>query len=276
LCVPQHAGRRAFRHCRDEPDRPQSRRGFADAARAQLHDVAPDHPAAVAAGDHRLADLCLRPGDDQRQRDHLSGLGRVQHGDGLYRRPRRGRRIRPGDRLFLDADPDHAGRGGADPAAGRRASPRASSNGTRGRPSRAPRGGLMASGAKQPTAVELQSVTKRYGATTAVNNVSFTVEAGTLATLLGPSGCGKTTTLRLIAGLEQVSQGRILIGGRDMTRLPATERDVSMVFQSYALFPHMTALENVAYGPLVSGVRKARARALAAETLALLGLSGLD
>ena len=134
----------------------------------------------------------------------------------------------------------------------------------------------MASGAKQPTAVELQSVTKRYGATTAVNNVSFTVEAGTLATLLGPSGCGKTTTLRLIAGLEQVSNGRILIGGRDMTRLPTAERDVSMVFQSYALFPHMTVLENVAYGPSVSGAPKRRARDMAAEKLALVGLSGLD
>jgi ABC-type branched-subunit amino acid transport system ATPase component len=123
----------------------------------------------------------------------------------------------------------------------------------------------MASGTKQPAAVELQAVTKRYGATTAVKNVSFTVEAGTLATLLGPSGCGKTTTLRLIAGLEQVSEGTILIGDRDMTRLPATERDVSMVFQSYALFPHMTVLENVAYGPTVSGVPKKRARDMAAE-----------
>ena len=134
----------------------------------------------------------------------------------------------------------------------------------------------MAASAKEPSAVELQSVVKRYGATTAVNDVSFTVEAGTLATLLGPSGCGKTTTLRLIAGLEQVSQGRILIGGRDMTRLPATERDVSMVFQSYALFPHMTVLENVAYGPTVSGVPRKRARQMAAEKLSLLGLSGLD
>jgi iron(III) transport system ATP-binding protein len=134
----------------------------------------------------------------------------------------------------------------------------------------------MATGVKEPAAVELQSVTKRYGATTAVNNVSLTVEAGTLATLLGPSGCGKTTTLRLIAGLEQVSGGRILIGGRDMTRLPATERDVSMVFQSYALFPHMTVSENVAYGPTMSGVPKKRARDMAAEKLSLVGLSGLD
>ena len=77
---------------------------------------------------------------------------------------------------------------------------------------------------EKAVAVELRSVVKRYGATTAVNNVSLTVEAGTLATLLGPSGCGKTTTLRLIAGLESVTEGRVLIGGRDMTRLPASER----------------------------------------------------
>ena len=129
---------------------------------------------------------------------------------------------------------------------------------------------------EKAVAVELRSVVKRYGATTAVNNVSLTVEAGTLATLLGPSGCGKTTTLRLVAGLESVTEGRVLIGGKDMTRLPASERNVSMVFQSYALFPHMTALENVAYGPLVSGVRKTHAHALAAETLALVGLTGLE
>jgi iron(III) transport system ATP-binding protein len=123
-------------------------------------------------------------------------------------------------------------------------------------------------------AVESRSVSKRYGATTAVKNVSLTVEAGTLATLLGPSGCGKTTTLRLIAGLETVTEGQILIGGNDVTRLPASERNVSMVFQSYALFPHMTALENVAYGLLVSRLPKARAWELATETLALVGLDG--
>ena len=97
--------------------------------------------------------------------------------------------------------------------------------------------------------VEFRNVVKRYGATPAVAGVSFTVEAGTLVTLLGPSGCGKTTTLRMIAGLELPSEGRILIAGRDVTSLGATERDVSMVFQSYALFPHMSVLENVAYGP---------------------------
>ena len=114
--------------------------------------------------------------------------------------------------------------------------------------------------------VEFRNVVKRYGETTAVTGVSFTVETGTLVTLLGPSGCGKTTTLRMIAGLELPSEGRILIAGRDVTGLSASERDVSMVFQSYALFPHMTVLENVLF-PL--GVRKitgepARVRALEA------------
>jgi iron(III) transport system ATP-binding protein len=129
---------------------------------------------------------------------------------------------------------------------------------------------------KIPAAVEFQSVVKRYGATTAVDGISFAVEAGTLATLLGPSGCGKTTTLRLIAGLEAVTAGHILIGGRDMTQLPTSERNVSMVFQSYALFPHMTVIENVAYGPSVSGVPKRRAREMAAEKISLLGLGGLE
>jgi iron(III) transport system ATP-binding protein len=125
-------------------------------------------------------------------------------------------------------------------------------------------------------AVEFNRVTKRYGDVVAVNQVSFTIERATLVTLLGPSGCGKTTTLRLIAGLELASEGEIRIGGRDVTRRPATERNVSMVFQSYALFPHMTVLENVAYGPAVTGVPRGRAHEQAREKLALVGLEGLD
>jgi iron(III) transport system ATP-binding protein len=121
--------------------------------------------------------------------------------------------------------------------------------------------------------VEFKNVTKRYGAVTAVNDVSFRIEAGTLATLLGPSGCGKTTTLRLIAGLEIVSAGSIAIAGRDVTSAPASERDVSMVFQSYALFPHMNVLENVAYGPTVSGDRAAKDKAR--EKLRMVGLEAL-
>jgi iron(III) transport system ATP-binding protein len=124
--------------------------------------------------------------------------------------------------------------------------------------------------------VEFRGVTKRYGAVVAVDDVSFVVGRGTLVTLLGPSGCGKTTMLRLIAGLELATSGQILIGERDVTRLSAAERDVSMVFQSYALFPHLTVLENAAYGPLVSGVRRTEAQAMAAEKLALVGLTGFE
>jgi iron(III) transport system ATP-binding protein len=122
--------------------------------------------------------------------------------------------------------------------------------------------------------VRFENVTKAYGKVTAVRDVSFVVEEGTLVTLLGPSGCGKTTTLRMIAGLELATAGRILIGERDVTRLPATARDVAMVFQSYALFPHMTVLENVGYGLSVSGRPKAEVRERAEQALATVGLAG--
>jgi iron(III) transport system ATP-binding protein len=123
-------------------------------------------------------------------------------------------------------------------------------------------------------AVEFRSVSKRYGAVTALDAVSLAIESGTLVTLLGPSGCGKTTMLRLIAGLEQASAGQILIEGRDVTLLSTAKRDVSMVFQSYALFPHMTVLENVCYGLRASGMRKAQAIDLAQSKLSLVGLAG--
>jgi len=124
--------------------------------------------------------------------------------------------------------------------------------------------------------IRFDAVSKNFGPVTAVEAVSFTVAAAELVTLLGPSGCGKTTILRMIAGLEIASSGRITIGGRDVTALPASARDGSMVFQSYALFPHMSVLENVCYGPLASGRRPAEARDLARAKLALLGLSGLE
>ena len=124
--------------------------------------------------------------------------------------------------------------------------------------------------------VEFRNVTKIYGKDfVAVDDISLNVEAGSLVTLLGPSGCGKTTTLRMIAGLESVNQGQILIGGVDITQLPATERDVSMVFQSYALFPHKTVLENVSYGLIFSGFSKTDAATKAHEGLALVGLEYL-
>jgi iron(III) transport system ATP-binding protein len=124
--------------------------------------------------------------------------------------------------------------------------------------------------------VVFERVSKRYGSVTAVDEVSFTIEPATLVTLLGPSGCGKTTTLRMIAGLEAASSGRVLIAGADVTRLSAAERDVSMVFQSYALFPHLNVLDNVCYGPMSLGRSRAEARALAADKLKMLGLAGLE
>jgi ABC-type Fe3+/spermidine/putrescine transport system ATPase subunit len=127
--------------------------------------------------------------------------------------------------------------------------------------------------------IELQAVSKRYGGAGAplvVVSISVRVPRGTLTTLLGPSGCGKTTTLRMIAGLEVPTSGRIVIAGRDVTDLPAAERDVSMVFQSYALFPHMNVLANVAYGLGVAGVARAEARERARAAMATVGLVGLD
>jgi iron(III) transport system ATP-binding protein len=126
------------------------------------------------------------------------------------------------------------------------------------------------------SAVEFRTVVKQYGVVRAVNDITFTIESGTLVTLLGPSGCGKTTTLRLIAGLEIATSGQILIGGKDVTLRSAAERDVSMVFQSYALFPHMSVFENVAYGPTVQGLPKVRVKELVREKLAIVGLTGLE
>jgi iron(III) transport system ATP-binding protein len=117
-------------------------------------------------------------------------------------------------------------------------------------------------------------VAKRYGAVTAVRPLDLTIPAGALVTLLGPSGCGKTTLLRMIAGLERASEGRILIGGRDVTDLSAGERNVSMVFQSYALFPHMNVRENVAYGLVSGGARRREAAERADAALATVGLAG--
>ena len=130
--------------------------------------------------------------------------------------------------------------------------------------------------ANRSAAVVLEKVRKQYGNVTAVEEVSITIEAGTLVTLLGPSGCGKTTTLRMVAGLEMPTGGRILIGDKDVTLLPPNERDVSMVFQSYALFPHMTVLENVSYGLADAALSKAQRLDKAREGLRQVGLEGYD
>ena len=130
--------------------------------------------------------------------------------------------------------------------------------------------------AVQAADVVFENVSKTFGNFTAVDSVSFKVEAGTLVTLLGPSGCGKTTTLRMIAGLDSATGGRVLIGGKDVTRLAASERDVSMVFQSYALFPHLNVIDNVAYGLQAGGMRKREAHEQARHKLALVGLAELE
>ncbi len=127
--------------------------------------------------------------------------------------------------------------------------------------------------------IEFQQVTKRYGGADSplvVKGIALTVPKGTLTTILGPSGCGKTTTLRMIAGLDAPSGGRILIDGRDVTHLGAAERNVSMVFQSYALFPHMNVLQNVGYGLEESGVGAQEVQRRARGALETVGLTGYD
>lgn len=126
----------------------------------------------------------------------------------------------------------------------------------------------------KPGSVRFDGVVKRYGSVTALKRLDLNIEAGQLVTLLGPSGCGKTTTLRLVAGLEMADEGKIFIGDEDVTHLSATYRKVSMVFQSYALFPHMSVLQNVAYGLTVKSVPRAEARQKAEHGLELVGLSG--
>ncbi|WP_291297717.1 ABC transporter ATP-binding protein [Elioraea sp.] len=118
-------------------------------------------------------------------------------------------------------------------------------------------------------------MTKRFGSVRAVDAVSFALEEGSLTTLLGPSGCGKTTTLRLIAGLELPDEGGIVIDGRDVSGVPAAERRVAMVFQSYALFPHMSVAENVGYGLVINGMRGKEVATRVGEMLETLGLGGL-
>jgi len=124
--------------------------------------------------------------------------------------------------------------------------------------------------------VKFIDVTKKFNETVAVDNVSCSFEPGTLTTILGPSGCGKTTSLRLIAGLERATQGSIFIDDEDVTLLPATDRDVSMVFQSYALFPHMSVVENVSYGLKMIKSPKEEYIQKSFETLKLVGLENYE
>jgi iron(III) transport system ATP-binding protein len=131
-----------------------------------------------------------------------------------------------------------------------------------------------------PATLDLERVTKEFrspegGAVVAVDDVSLEVGGGDFVTLLGPSGCGKTTTLRMVAGFETPTTGRIMLDGRDVSRLSPDRREMGMVFQSYALFPHLDVFENVAYGLRLRHRRGDKLRKAVERTLAMVGLSGL-
>ncbi len=121
--------------------------------------------------------------------------------------------------------------------------------------------------------VRLEGLRRHYGPVVALDGVDITVRAGELVALLGPSGCGKTTTLRLLAGLEDADGGRVIVGGQDITRQPASKRDMGMVFQAYSLFPHMTVRENVAFGLRLRRMHAGDRDKRSIEMLDLVGLS---
>jgi spermidine/putrescine transport system ATP-binding protein/putrescine transport system ATP-binding protein len=124
--------------------------------------------------------------------------------------------------------------------------------------------------------IQIRNVSKRFGKVTAVDNISLDIRAGEFFVLLGPSGCGKTTLLRMIAGFELPTEGQILIDGQDMSLVPPNKRPVNMVFQSYAVFPHMNVTDNVGYGLRISGVPKGEIRDRVAEALELVKLGGFE
>ena len=125
------------------------------------------------------------------------------------------------------------------------------------------------------TGLDLKDVTKRFGDTSVIHGVNLTVKPGEFCVFVGPSGCGKSTLLRMIAGLEETSSGTIAIGGRDMTRVDPADRGVAMVFQSYALYPHLTVAENMGYSLQIARKPKAEIRAAVEEVAGLLELSAL-
>jgi putative spermidine/putrescine transport system ATP-binding protein len=122
----------------------------------------------------------------------------------------------------------------------------------------------------------LSHVTKEFGTFKAVNNVSLSVPDGTFVCLLGPSGCGKTTLMRMVAGLDLPTEGSITLGGEDITRVPTHKRNLGMVFQSLALFPHLTVGENIAYALRIRGVSKDEQKKRVDELLSMIHLPGFS
>ena len=124
----------------------------------------------------------------------------------------------------------------------------------------------------QSTPVDLTDLTRVYGDVKALDGLSLHIEPGELVALLGPSGCGKTTALRILAGLDDATSGTVSVGDRDVSRVPANKRDMGMVFQAYSLFPHLTVLDNVAFGLKMRGKDKHERTSRAADMLDLVGL----
>ena len=124
--------------------------------------------------------------------------------------------------------------------------------------------------------LELVSLTKRYGETVAVDAINHLFHGGTYACLLGPSGCGKSSTLRMLAGHESVTEGSVLLGGADISHLPPAKRGTAMMFQNYALFPHLTVADNVAFSLKMKGVDAAQRLRRAGEMLELVDMSAFS
>jgi putative spermidine/putrescine transport system ATP-binding protein len=122
-------------------------------------------------------------------------------------------------------------------------------------------------------AVDLNDLTRAYGAVKALDGLSLHLEPGEMVALLGPSGCGKTTALRILAGLDDPTSGSVAVGGRDITRVPANKRDMGMVFQAYSLFPHLTVVDNIAFGLKLRGKARQHRASRAMEMLDLVGLA---
>ncbi|OBG80828.1 spermidine/putrescine ABC transporter ATP-binding protein [Mycobacterium sp. NS-7484] len=121
--------------------------------------------------------------------------------------------------------------------------------------------------------VELRKLTRTYGNVNALDGLSLSIGPGELVALLGPSGCGKTTAMRILAGLDEATSGAVLVGGRDISSVPANKRDMGMVFQAYSLFPHLTVLDNVAFGLKMRGKSKRHRLSRAGDMLDLVGLT---